>query len=143
MKKKLIIGTIGILVIISISIFIIVNLINKKGNIENVEVVIGESEIYSEQEIQSSIDIVLNKFKDFPATLNKIWYDEEKSKDASKAWAEQYNADEAIILYSNFKTYKGEQATNSGLNSDSEYSNWSWILVRINKGKWKLMTWGY
>lgn len=143
MKKKAIISIVAILIIISIIILILVNFTNKKGNIEKAEIVIGNSEIYSEDEIKSAIDIVLSKFKDFPATLNKIWYDEEKSQKESKEWAKRYNADQAIVLYSNFKTYSGDQALNHGFNSNSEYPNWGWILVRINHEEWQLKTWGY
>jgi len=142
MQKKLIIGFIGILIIISI-VLLCLNLIDKKGNIKPAEIVIGNSEIYTEDEIQLAIDIVLNKFKDFPATLNKIWYDEEKSKAASEDWEETYHADQAIVLYSNFKTYKGRQALKNGFNSNSEYSNWSWVLIRTNQEQWQLKTWGY
>lgn len=144
MKNKLIIAIVVILLGI-ITIFITLNFINidRKGNITDYEIVIEKSEIYSKYEIQSAIDVVLDKFKDFPATLNKIWYDEEKSQNASEEWAKQYNADQAIVLYSNFKTYLGDQSANSGFNSNSEYKNWSWILVRNNKEKWELKTFGY
>lgn len=144
MKNKLIIAIVVILLTI-ITIFITLNFINidRKGNITDYEIVIEKSEIYSKYEIQSAIDVVLDKFKDFPATLNKIWYDEEKSQNASEEWAKQYNADQAIVLYSNFKTYLGDQPANSGFNPNSEYENWSWILVRNNKEKWELKTFGY
>ena len=144
MKNKLIIAIVVILLGI-ITIFITLNFINidRKGNITDYEIVIEKSEIYSKYEIQSAIDVVLDKFKDFPATLNKIWYDEEKSQNASEEWAKQYNADQAIVLYSNFKTYLGDQSANNGFNPNSEYKNWSWILVRNNKEKWELKTFGY
>lgn len=144
MKNKLVIVIVGILLGIII-IFITLNFINidRKGNITNYEIVIKDSRTYSKYEIQLAIDVVLDEFKDFPATLNKIWYDEEKSQNASEEWAKQYNADQAIILYSNFKTYLGNQAANSGFNPNSEYKNWSWVLVRNNKEKWKLKTFGY
>ena len=141
MKKKIIISTIIIILFIIFTLIILNN--KKQGNIKNVEIVIGNSEIYSKEEINDAIDIVLIKFKDFPATLNKIYYDEEKSQKESDEWAKQYDADEAIVLYSDFKTYSGEQSLNDGFSSNFEYSNWAWILVRSNHGEWQLKTWGY
>lgn len=140
--KKIIISIIVIFIIIGI-VFILFKLNNKEGNTKNAETVIGNSEIYSKEEINNAIDIVLVKFKKFPATLNKIYYDEEKSQKESNEWAKQYNANEAIILYSDFKTYSGEQAINNGFNSNAEYSDWAWVLVRSNRDEWQLMTWGY
>ncbi len=142
MKKKIIISAIVILIIIFI-VFALITSNNKQGNIKNVEIVIGNSEIYSKEEIKDAIDIVLVKFKKFPATLNKIYYDEEKSQQESNKWAKQYNADEAIVLYSDFKTYSGEQALNNGFNPNAEYLGWTWVIVRSNHDEWQLKTWGY
>lgn len=116
---------------------------DREGNTKNAEIVIGPSAIYREEEIQSAMDVVLKEFRDFPATLNKLWYDEEKSRDAGEEWAEVYHADEAVVLYSNFKTYKGRRAFHNGFDSDFEYQNWTWILVRTDHGEWQLKNWGY
>lgn len=140
--KKIIISIIVIFIIIGI-IFTLFKLNNKDENIKNAEIVIGNSEIYSKEEIKNAIDIVLVKFKNFPATLNKIYYDEEKSQKESNNLAEQYNANEVIVLYSNFKTYSGTKAINDGFNPNSEYTNWAWILTRSNYCEWQLITWGY
>lgn len=140
-KKRLFIVIISILIIVIVFTLMILN--NYQFNIKNAQIVIGNSEIYSKKEIKDAIDIVLVKFKKFPATLNKIYYDEEKSKKESNEWAKRYNAKEAIILYSDFKTYSGERAISDGFNPSAEYSNWSWILVRNNKEEWHLKSWGY
>lgn len=141
MKK----GKIIILIIFIVSIIFLLSFFMMKdpSNTKNAKIVISKSNIYTKREINDAINIVLVKFKQFPATLDKIWYDEEKSNKECEEWAKQYNADEAIVLFSNFKTYKGEKSINNGFNSDFEYINWNWILVRNNKGKWYLKDWGY
>ncbi len=144
MKKQGIIVMTGVFLVTGISILAL-GLIkaNREGNTKNAELVIGSSAIYREEEIQAAMDVVLKEFRNFPATLNKLWYDEEKSKGAGEEWAEVYHGDEAIVLYSNFKTYKGQRAFNDGFDSDFEYQNWTWILVRTNHGEWQLKNWGY
>lgn len=143
MKKKVVFSIIAIsvLLIISFTLYLIFNY--RKGNVKNAEIVIGDSQIYTKEEIQSAIDIVLDRFETLPAKLYKIWYDEEKSLKESEKWKEQYNADEAIVLYSNFKTYPGKQSLNNGFNSNFKYENWNWVLVRNNKEKWEIKTFGY
>ncbi len=139
-KGKITILIISIILITSLLAFF---MMKESSNTKDAKIDIGKSNTYTESEINDAINIVLAKFKQFPATLDKIWYDEEKSNKESKEWAKQYNADEAIVLFSNFKTYKGEKSINNGFNPDSEYINWNWILVRNNKGKWYLKDWGY
>ncbi|MBP3635636.1 MAG: hypothetical protein J6J17_04220 [Bacilli bacterium] len=143
MKKRFIIIILTILIVISIIGVILLNISKIRGNTNDVKITIGDSKMYTKKEIESASEIVLDKFKDFPAKLNELWYDEDKSKMQSDEWAKHYGADEAIILYSNFTTYPGETSILDGFNPDSDYVNWNWILVRKNKEKWKLVDWGY
>ena len=142
MKKKVVFSIIAISVLLIVSVVLYLTFNYRKGNVKNAEIIIGDSQIYTKEEIQSVIDIVLDRFAMFPAKLYKIWYDEEKSLKESEKWKEQYNADEVIVLYSNFKTYPGKQSLNKGFNSNFEYENWNWVLVRKNKEKWEIKTFG-
>lgn len=130
-------------VIIIIGITYLVIDADRPGITKHAQIILGDSEKYSEEEIQAAIDIVLIEFKDFPAVLNKLWYDEEKSKIESKSWIEKYSADDVIVLYSEFRTFKGEQAMLAGFDRDKEYKNWNWVLIRSNNEDWQLETWGY
>ncbi len=143
MKNKIIFGIIVIFIIISITVFISIVFSNKDGDIKKAEIVIEDSEIYSKNDIESAISIVLNEFKNFPATLNKIWYDDQQSRIENDKLIYKSDTNEAIVLSSNFKTYPGKQALYDGFDSNTEYSNWNWILVRTNHDEWKLKTWGY
>ncbi len=128
--KKLIV----ILVILSL-------LICGCGKVSDVQIEIGESQLYSENEIRQAADLVIRQFqKGFEScVLLNIRYDEEESLQRASDWAEQYGAKEAIVLYSDFLVIGSRNPT---LNSNSKYENWSWILVR-NGGNWELKTWGY
>jgi hypothetical protein len=113
----------------------------REGNIKHVHRTIPQSSIYSEQEISVPMDIVEKKFKrDFGGcTLTDLWYDEKRSESESNEWAEQYHADEAIVLLSNF--YVGSNADQC-FNPNSSYTYWSWVLVHKTGGPWELKTWG-
>lgn len=114
------------------------------GNVKDVNQTIKKSEVYSEKDIERAMATAKRQFKfDFKGcTLTDLWYDEEISLSSASSWASQYNADEAIVLLSNFDV--GSSGGDGSLNPNDTYSNWQWILVR-NKGSqnWKLKTWGY
>jgi len=136
---------IGVVVTIGL-IFVLGMMLNKKqANIENIKITIGNSTIYSNNEIELAIDIVLEKLKKFPAVINEIVYDEEKSKVDSHAAARQYNTDDIIVLYSNFTTYPNVEFMfqASPLNANSDYKDWKWILVRNTNGEWEVKSHGY
>lgn len=116
----------------------------KVGNIDNVSEGFVKSEIYSEEEIKDAMNIVKKKFeKDFKGCiLTDLWYGENISRRSESEWAKQYNADEAIILLSNFNV--GSSGMDGSLNPNTTYNEWQWILVRNNSNdKWSLKTWGY
>lgn len=110
------------------------------GKVSGAKVEIGESALYSRSEIMNAINEVKSHFqRGFEGcTLLNIRYDEAASLKEAPDWAEQYNAREAIVLYSDFFV-AGDNPT---LNRFSTYENWGWILVR-NDGDWEIMTSGY
>jgi len=111
------------------------------GDVSNVEIQIGESEIYTEAEIRQAMDVVLESFSEFSGCeMTRLWYDEERSLKEADDWAKQYNAKQAIVLFSDFNV--DENGADKGLNPNDTYRNFNWILVR-DTGKWKLKTWGY
>jgi len=111
------------------------------GKTRAVERIAGESNIYSESEINSAMDSVVNKFKmNFHGCeLLKLEYSDDYLAQA-KGWAEEYGYDEAIVLLSEFKT---GDSNDGSLGPNSVYSNYQWILVRNEGGKWKIKNWGY
>ena len=105
----------------------------KVGNIENVSEGFVKSEVYSEDEIKDAMEVVKKKFqRDFKGcTLTDLWYGENISGESEEEWAKQYNADEAIVLFSSFGV--DSSGGDGSLNPNSTYSDWKWILVRNNQ----------
>lgn len=113
------------------------------GNASEVQVITGKSEIFTQGEIESAMEVAMNYFrKEFDGcTMTKIEYIESRSQAASVEWAQQYGADEAIVLYSGFDV--DASGGDGSLNPNSTYNNWQWILTRDEGGEWVLRTWGY
>lgn len=113
------------------------------GNVSQTQMVIGESVLFAPEEIENAMEVAMNHFRrEFDGcTMTKIEYIEAKSEPAAKEWAQQYGAEEAIVLYSSFEV--GESGGDGSLNPNSTYNNWQWILTRDNGGEWVLRTWGY
>ena len=140
-KRKFIslilIMSIGILVLYLINTFMF-------GNIKNVNQINNESEVYSKKDIEKAMITTKRQFEfGFRGCkLTDLWYDDDINLSSASSWASQYNADEAIVLLSNFDV--GSSGGDGSLNPNDTYSDWQWILVR-NKGdiNWKLKTWGY
>ncbi len=105
------------------------------------EKIIEDSDIYSKRDIEKAMNQVYSKFgREFEGcALLELEYDEEYSKERMCDWAENYDADEAIVLLSKFYVF-GE---NGSLEIGETYSKWNWILVRNKGGFWELKTWGY
>lgn len=113
------------------------------GNASQVQVITGKSEIFTQREIEDAMETAMDHFrKEFDGcTMTKIEYIESKSEAAAVEWAQQYGADEAIVLYSSFDV--DSSGGDGSLNPNSTYNNWQWILTRDEGGEWVLRTWGY
>jgi len=113
------------------------------GNIANVQVEIGDSMFFTREEIEDAMDVALGHFdKHFDGcTMTEMVYNESLSWVPSIRWAEQYEAEEAIVLISTFEV--AEDGADGSLNPGDTYRGWQWILTR-NKGEdWVLRTWGF
>ncbi|HEL2475044.1 TPA: hypothetical protein TZY76_001385 [Streptococcus suis] len=101
-----------------------------------------QSELYTEKEIEAAILVVQDYFdKHFKSCkLLTIGYggDDEKLFDD---WAENYGAEEAIILTSSFKV--AAEGAEPALEPNSTHTDWKWILVRNVGGKWEHKGHGY
>ncbi len=120
------------------------------GNTASVELVIGESQQFSEREIHAAIDRVKLKFRGFQGcTLTKLWYDEEQSNNIAAAYI-QYGkgsvngakTGDVMVLLADFTV--DASGGDGSLNPNSTYSSWKWILVREQpSGPWRVDDWGY
>lgn len=113
------------------------------GNIENLNVNFGDSDLYTKEELQSAADYILGKFQvDFiDCVMTELNYDEAFSLSQCQVWADQYNADEAIVFTCTFNTTENYQEL--VMEPGQICEGYNWILTR-NEGKdWTLQTWGY
>ena len=113
------------------------------GDASQVQTVVGTSEYYSQREIEDAMEAAMDYFcKEFDGcTMTKIEYNEAKSSGAAMEWAQQYGAEEGIVLYSSFDV--DASGGDGSLNPNSTYNNWQWVLTRNKGGNWVLRTWGY
>ena len=113
------------------------------GNTKNVRIIDYSSEMYSDAEIENAIDVVINYFeKNFEGcTLTEITYLGDDKLDDWQEFAERNNADDVMVLVSSFNV--DASGGDGSLNPNSTYTNWQWILVRTNGGKWEHVDHGY
>lgn len=114
----------------------------KRGKINDVEIIIGESALYTEADLRDAADEVLDEFsRGFDGcTLHELKYDEAESLRQADGWAKQYDAEEAIVLHSRFTV---SLSYGNGPFSPGDTHYYSWILVRNSGCAWKLKTCGY
>ena len=124
-----------------LTVLLIVLLLTACGDVSNVERVMRVSECYTETEIHDAMDIVTAYFREEfdGCRLKNLRYDEPLAE--QQEWAKQYDADEAIVLLSDFSVsrFGGDGSLNPG----DTYRNWQWVLTRTDGGTWVLRTWGY
>ena len=131
-------------IVLFASMIAIVCLTGCGGNVRHVQILDWKpSELYSDREIQSAIDVIKNEF-DFSwsgCTLTEITYAGDEASLAHQQWAERHDADEVIVLISSFDV--DSSGGDGSLNPNSTYTRWNWILVRDKNGKWKHVDHGY
>ncbi len=144
MKKKSIIAICAVLVILVLAAVLV--LTGNRGNISNVNRVVGYSALYGENSIKEAFDVIEKKFaKDFEGcTLTELRYD----KDVENRFAEEIekyhkeNNQELIVVLSTFNT--DEKGGDGSFNSNDTYDNWQWYLVKTaDKKSWKIINCGY
>ena len=113
------------------------------GNVSNVRTHDVGSAVYSQDEIDSAIDVIKQEFKSGwkGCTLTEIYYAGDKTSAAHSEWADRYDADEAIVLTSSFAV--DSSGGDGSLNPNSTYDGWMWILVRTAGGQWQHVDHGY
>lgn len=113
-----------------------------RGEADDAEIIVGESSLYSREEILDAMEIAMKQFeRGFECCeMRTMEYDEAVSAARGRDWAEQYGADEAIVLTSSFFV---NGTKNPVLTAFHTYKNYQWILTRTGNGAWVLQTWGY
>ena len=101
------------------------------------------SDIYTDADIEAAMDAVNTYFEaEFKGcTLTQLRYPGDASADLFTEWAQEYESDEAIVLYSSFDT--DTSGGDGSLEPNTTYDDFQWILVRDNGGTWEVKTYGY
>lgn len=141
MKKKSIIAICAVLVILILAAVLV--LTGNRGNVSNVNRVVGYSALYGENSINEAFDVIEKKFaKDFEGcTLTELRYD----KDVENRFAEEIekyhkeNNQELIVVLLTFDT--DEKGGDGGVNPNATYTNWQWNLVKTkDKKNWEIIS---
>lgn len=124
------------------------------GDVSRVQVIDVPSQLYTQEDIRAAIEVIKSDFaKDWDhCSLLSIQYagDElmteryDGGRNEFEIWTELYDADEAIILISDF--YVSPAAKYDPVNTfevDTTYEYWKWILVRDKGGTWRHVDHGY
>lgn len=112
-----------------------------KDNVWTTEV---SSTLYSQQDISDAIDVVKSDFKQNNSgfTLKKLYYAGDETSQSYQEWADRNNADEVLVLWSAFHT-DSDGGSDKSFEPDTEYTDWNWILVRNDGGKWAIADQGF
>ena len=121
----------------------VMSLVGCGGNAKNVKITEYTSEKYSNDEIKDAIDVAIDYFtKEFEGcTLTEITYLGDDENDDWQEFADRNNAADVIVLVSSFDV--DASGGDGSLNPNCTYTNWKWILVRTDGGKWKHVDHGY
>ncbi len=121
---------------------------NIPGDVSNVSIEYGQSEIYSKGDIDSAIHEVKKHFsKHFNGChLFTIKYEGDETALNNLDYVGTLNEEaeyvNAIVFTSDFRSHK-HYREDSGFEPDELYEDWSWYLAREEGGNWELLTWGY
>ena len=143
-KKNIIIVTCAVLAIGVIALVLAMN--GNKGNVSNVNRVVGYSALYDDKLINEACRVVENKFaEEFEGcTLTELRYDvdvENRFAEEIERYHKEKNQ-ELIVLLSTFDT--DGKGGDGSLDPNNTYTNWQWHLVRTaDKNSWEIITWGY
>ena len=124
------------------------------GDISKVRIDYGVSEIYTQEDMDSAIEIIKEKFSRWDGCeLHSIRYTDDDycntkeninwMNDLAASQGYEPNFTQCIAFFSSFHSPKSSEDNKTAFNIDSEYEDWSWYLARSDGGEWKLMTFGY
>ena len=122
----------------------------EKGDISGVKIDYGTSSIYSKEDMDAAIEVILKQFILFEGCeLYSLSYrsDEDSNNAENIAWMndlEKANEDEEVFVQciAFDSCFRSPIKGGGAWNANKEYT-WSWWLARGEGGEWKLVTWGY
>jgi len=122
---------------------------NQTTESNNIEVNLGKSTKFTQEEINKAVDCLKSDFDFKSCTLTKIYYDEEKSNTTIKNYFQfgkgsenNVKPENVIALLSDFDV--DDSGDNPVLNPGETYTDYNWILIRDDKDSdWKIDDFGF
>ena len=112
------------------------------GTLNFVDIEEFSSEIYTDRDITSAMEVVL---EDFQGKNDRILLKLSYAGDGAIAdyadWAVRNNADDVIVFLTDY--YISFFSDTPTQNAGSTYKNWGFILVRTRGGEWEIVDQGY
>lgn len=114
---------------------------SKGGNVEDVQIEHFESEIYTQQDIDTAAQAVLDYFEqNFDGcTMKTLQYAGDDVVEAEEAVRD--SDVEVIVFTSSFDV--DASGGDGSLNPNSTYTGWNWIFSRTQGGQWNHVDHGY
>ena len=127
------------------SLFLILSLIfslTSCGTLNFVDIEEFSSEIYTDRDITSAMEVVLEEFQGkSDRILLSLSYIGDSNISDYRDWADRNGADEVIVFLTDY--YVSFFSDTPTQNPASEYENWKFILVRTDGGEWEIVDQGY
>ena len=113
------------------------------GVVSFVEIPEYSSDVYSDEDIESAINIVKQTFAEIEDlwTLLELSYIGDERLDSYQDWADRNDADEVIVILSDF--YISHFSDNPTMGAGQKYEDYNWILVRNEGEEWCIVDRGY
>ena len=116
----------------------------------NIDIDYGTSEIYSKEDMDAAIDLIMNEFNGWKGCeMHSIRYasDNFNSKENIK-WVKELGEGkeytECIQFLTDFHSpTDAKDLAQTAWEPDQEYKDYQWILARTEGGNWELLNWGY
>ena len=123
---------------------------SSKENQSGTKIDYGTSSIYSKEDMDAMIKIIMKQFEAFEGCeLHSLSYtsDEECNTAENIAWMNECKAKDDPEVFTQCiafdRSFHSPKTDSGAWNPDEEYTGWYWWLVRSDGGEWKLMTYGY
>ena len=111
------------------------------GRIADVTIDIGEREMFSEDDRNEAVKLILNEIGGWES-VQKVYNLRYAGDKASKEESGYLGHEEVMIFLSDLHSVKSSSKA-GGFNADTDYTDWNWILGKNADGQWELLTWGY
>ena len=141
MKKILLFACI-ILLCLVVCVFIwMFSSFDRPGTADSVQVDIGSSERFTQEEIESAADLVVSEFGFLNSELIYLWYDEVISNLKIESSYLDLDRDSTIIFFS---TIIVSELGGPGFLSPGAMEDIGWVLIRdAQSGEWELLMAGF